>query len=222
MRRAIGRPNSQDPDSDGTILLQYLNDFIHITMSEDVRLFEQFGTMTFEISEVSSNGVNDGVFTFNDVGIDQKFSTICSEGIISLLDPVNNSISWNELLIYFNPFDFYNVWGVNNYEQLTTGFPTEMLFYGNEMVFRTTPNDTYQVTLWGYKILPDYSTGDPAIPFDLWMRYIAYGAALNYARDFRFDAESLARIEKTFASERKIVLTHTHNQKKVGRCKPRF
>jgi hypothetical protein len=101
-----------------------------------------------------------------------------------------------------------------------------MLYYGNEMTFRTIPNDDYTVTIYGYKIVPIFDPdGDPQIidiPFDHWMRYIAYGAALNYARDFRFEDSARARLEKDFAHERKLMLTRTHNQAKMNRALPRF
>lgn len=60
------------------------------------------------------------------------------------------------------------------------------------------------------------------MPYDYWMRYIAYGAALNYARDYRFDAEAKNQLKADFSHERKLLLTRTFNQAKLSRCKPRF
>jgi hypothetical protein len=54
------------------------------------------------------------------------------------------------------------------------------------------------------------------------MRYLAYGAALNYARDYRFEADKFGMLEKHFNHERKQLLTRTHNQIKQQRCFPRF
>jgi hypothetical protein len=73
-----------------------------------------------------------------------------------------------------------------------------------------------------YKILPEFEATSDELEKPYWMRYIAYGAALDYARDYRFENESFAMIEKNFAHQRKLVLTRTHNQVKVQRAYPRF
>lgn len=219
MRLAIARRNENDPDSDDTTLFRYLNDFITLTMSDDLKVFEQFGTLTFTIDDSNTTGV----YTFNDVGADTSFTNISQEAFISLTDPPDGSISWNRLWIYQDPGRFYADWGINNTDVLIPGYPTEMLYYGNEMVFRTIPNTSYQVQIYGYKIVPAFSSeGDPEIPYDYWMRYLAYGAALNYARDYRYEGEKRAMLQADFAHERKLLLTRTHNQIKMSRALPRF
>lgn len=218
MRRALGRRNENDPDSSDEIFLRYLSDFVSLKMPSDVHLFEQFGTLTFTIDETT----DDGVYTFNDVGADQDFINIGQEAFISLLDPIGSSISWNFLPIWQDPGSFFSIWGINNEDILIRGYPTGMLFYGNQMTFRTLPNTSYLVKIYGYKKGADFPDANEPLEYDYWMRYIAYGAAVDYARDFRYDAPALAKIERTFASERKIQLTKTHNQIKVQRCQPRF
>ena len=217
MRLAIGRRNENDPDSNDTKLRQYINDFVNMTMSDDVKLFEQYGTLEFTIDEDSD------VYTFNDVGADSNFVNISVEGFITLKDPADESISWNRLKIYQDPSEFYGYWGVNNTDILIAGYPTEMLYYGTEMVFRTIPDDEYKVMIYGYKEYAGFGDdGNPALPFDYWMRYIAYGAALNYARDYRFETNALNQLKTEFAHERKLLLTRNHNQRKLSRCKPSF
>lgn len=219
MRLAIGRRNENDPDSNDNTLRRYLNDFINLTMSDDLKIFEQFGTLTFTIDETNTTGV----YTFNDVGADASFTNISQEGFISLSDPPDGSISWNQLWIYQDPGIFYGTWGINNTDVLIPGYPTEMLYYGTEMVFRTIPNTSYLVEIYGYKVVPAFSDdGDPAIPHDYWMRYLAYGAAMNYARDYRFEGDKRALLQADFQHERKLLLTRTHNQVKQNRAFPRF
>lgn len=219
MRRAIGRRNENDPDSNDTILMQYINDYKSLSMSDDVKLFEQFGTLTFTIDDTNTTGV----YTFNDVGASDDFINLSQEAYISLLDPVNNSVSWNFLPIYQNPGEFFAIWGINNDEILIPGYPTNLLFYGNELTFRTIPNTSYMVKIFGYKKSEDFSEeGDEELEFDRWLRFLAYGAALNYATDFRYEPQSLALIEKGFAREKKRMLLHTHNQIKMARAMPRF
>ena len=219
MRLAIGRRNENDPDSNDNTLLQYLNDFVTLTMSDDLKIFEQFGTLSFTIDESNTTGV----YTFNDVGADASFTNISNEAFISLSDPPDGSISWNQLWIYQDPGQFYSLWGINNTDVLIPGYPTQMLYYGNEMVFRTIPNTSYLVQIYGYKILPAFSDeGDPEIPHPYWMRYLAYGAAMNYARDYRFEADKFGMLQRHYQHERKLLLTRTHNQRKMSRAEPRF
>jgi len=218
MRVALGRRNENDPDASDELFFRYLNDFVSLIMPNDTKLFESFGTLTFTIDESNTSGV----YTFNDVGADFEFMNLSQEAFISLLDPVNNSVSWNWLPIYQDPGEFFAIWGINNDEILIPGYPTGMLYYGNEMTFRTIPNTSYLVKIYGYKKNADYPSFDTPLQFDYWLRYIAYGAAVNYARDYRYEASARALIEATFKSERKQQLTRTHNQVKMARACPRF
>lgn len=218
MRIAIGRRNENDPDASDNLLLSYLNNFVSLGMPNDTKLFESFGTLTFTIDEANTTGI----YTFNDVGADFEFMNLSQEAYISLLDPVNNSVSWNFLPIYQDPGEFFAIWGINNDEILIPGYPTGMLYYGNELTFRTIPNTSYLVKIYGYKKNIDYPDPNVDIDFDYWLRYIAYGAAVDYARDFRYEAQARSMIEATFKSERKLQLTHTHNQIKMARAMPRF
>jgi len=218
MRLAIGRRNENDPDSNDLTLLNYLNDFASFTMSDDVKLFEQFGTLSFTIDESNTTGV----YTFNDVGASSEFVNISQEAYISLLDPEDNSVSWNQLPIYQNPGEFFAIWGINNDEILIPGYPTNLLYYGNEFTFRTIPNTSYLVKIYGYKKNTDYPDSNVNIQYDYWLRYLAYGAAMNYARDYRYASDVKAELAKDFAHERKLMLTHTHNQIKMSRPLPNF
>lgn len=221
MRRAISRQNNNDPDSNDDMLKSYLNDFVSITMSNDLRLFEQTGTLSFLIDGTNPTGV----YTFNELGADTDFVSITGEAFISLREPVGHSVSWNRITIFRDPGEFFTVWGINNEDILIRGYPTMMLFYGNQLTFRTIPQEdvVYQVNIYGYKKNNDYATeGDPAIQYDYWVRYLAYGAALNYCKDFHYSAEQKAEIMRDFSRERKLMLTHTHNEIKESRCLPRF
>lgn len=218
MRSAIARRNANDPDSSEDKLLSYVNDFISLSMSNDVRIFSQFGTLSFTIDET----VTDGVKTFNDVGASSDFMSISNEGFISLSAPAGSSVSWNSIDIYRDPGEFYAIWGINNKDILIKGYPSQVLFYGNQLIFRTIPDTSYLINIYGYKKINDYTSTSDSIPFDYWLRYIAYGSALNYVRDFNYSSEKIASVERTFSSERKLILMDTHNQIKNSRAIPRF
>ena len=218
MRIILGRRNENDPDASDEILLRYLNDFYSLSMPNDTKLYESFGTLSFTIDENNTTGV----YTFNDVGADSDFMNLSQEAYISLLDPVDNSVSWNRLPIYQDPGEFFAIWGINNDEILIPGYPTNMLYYGTELTFRTIPDTAYLVKIFGYKKNIDFPDADVPLPFDYWLRYLAYGAANNYARDFRYDAQTREMIKQSFSSERKLLLTNTHNQRKMSRPMSRF
>ena len=222
MRLTIGRRNENDPDSNDNTLLQYINDFVNLTMSDDVKLFEQFGTLRFTIDQTNPTGV----YPFNGLTTIPPgliFTNISQEAFITLTNPPEGSISWNQLLVYQDPGTFFYRWGVNNANILIPGYPTEMLFYGNEFTFRTIPNTQYDIIIYGYKVVPNFtSVGDPALPYDYWMRYISYGAGMNYARDYRFENDKIGLLNAGFQHERKLLLTRTHNQIKQQRAFPRF
>lgn len=220
MRIALGRRNGNDPDSSDEKFISYLNDFVSLIMPNDTKLFESFGTLSFTIDESNTTGV----YTLDEVGAEdgQLFINTSQEAYISLLDPVNNSVSWNVLPIYQDPGEFFAIWGINNDEILIPGYPTNLLFYGNEFTFRTIPQTSYLVKIFGYKKNADFPEPDTELEYDYWLRYIAYGAAVNYARDYRYDPQARQLIEATFKSERKQMLNRTHSQIKSSRSLPRF
>lgn len=225
--KAIARRNQNDPDSNSGTALTYINDFYALTMGDDVKLFERFSTLTFEIDETTE----DGVYNFTEVGLDEdgEFINISGEAFITLTDPPQGSVSWNDLEIYQDPGRFYAYWGINNEDILIRGMPTEMLYYGNQFVIRTLPNTAYTVKIYGYKAnlgfpgdANDAESEENTLPFSYWMRYIAYGAALDYARDFKFTSEAKAQIQADFNHEKTKLLKRTHNQIKMSRAYPRF
>jgi hypothetical protein len=238
MRLALSRRNQNDPDSSTEVFISYLSDFASLTQSDDVKLFEQFQSFDFQIQ--ANTPVNDGIYPFdaslpNGVGITGIYVNEALEAFIA--DEALLGYNWNPLEVYMNPFTFYDYWGPfsvgqdpndpnNNQKVLVPGFPTWMLIYQSQLVFRTVPQlgHSYRVRLFNYKQNPDIliSGVNNVIPFDYWLRYWAWGAALNYARDYRYSPESLSMIERNFYHERKLLLTRTHNQIKQGRCIPKF
>jgi len=219
MRLILSRRNANDPDSTNDVFLKYLNDFVSLTMSDEVRLFEQFGTLTFDIDETNTTGV----YTFNDLGISQKFVSITGDAFISWTDATSGYTSWNHLCVYQNPGQFFSYWGVDNEDILTLGMPTEVLFYGNEFTFRTIPDQEYTVTMYGYKKNDDFSTeGNPELDFDYHLRFYAYGAALNYAMDYRYSDTAIDSLKRDYAREKNRMLKHAHNQIVTTRGFPSF
>lgn len=104
MRLAIGRRNKNDKDSTDIFLTKYVNNFISLSMTDDVHIFQNFETLVFNIDETREGAV----YPFKEVSSGKKFSTISSEGFISRAQPPGNEFSWNRLYIYFDPGIFFD------------------------------------------------------------------------------------------------------------------
>lgn len=215
MRVATGRRNQNDPDSTTEMFLQYVKDFVTLTFCNDLKAYENYGTYEFTIDETSTDGVIEFDTTY--------FINLGGQGFVSLTTQPTDSTSWNEIQIYQDPMQFYQKWGVRNEDILIRGYPTEMLFYGNEIVVRTLPDVSYTIQIYGYtrEIDADVTTSKE-IPYDWWLRYIAYGAARDYAVDFRLSESTKQSIEKEFRRQKNLMLTRTHTQRRNSRCQPRF
>jgi len=215
MRVATGRRNENDPDSTDTVFLQYIKNFVTLTFCNDIKVFEGYGTYEFTIDETS----DDGVLEFNT----DNFINIGGQGFVSLTTQPTDSTSWNQIWIYQDPMQFYQKWGVRNEDILIRGYPTEMLFYGNEIVVRTLPDVSYTIQIFGYTRENEATiSGDKEIPHDWWLRYIAYGSARDYAVDFRLSESTKQSIEKEFRTQKNLMLKRSHTQAKNSRCQPRF
>lgn len=213
MRLAIGRRNPYDSDSTDTVLLQKINDFMELTMSDEFKIQEKWSTYEVSIDET----LTDGVYEI----ADGSFVNLSGQVMISRAEPVGESTDWFALKLYQDPGDFYSYWGINNEDNLIIGTPTEVLYYDNKFVFRTIPDDSYIVHFYAYIPISAVSL-DSTLPFAYWMRLIAYGAARQYAADYRLNAETTANIERNYSKEKRLLLTRMHNKIKYQRGIPRF
>ena len=218
MRLAIGRRNVNDTDSTDTVLFGYIKDFMHLTMADEFKLHEQWDTLSITISATDT----DGIVLFPDSTTSTIFANISPDALITLASPANNSVSWQPLRVMHDPEEFYRYWGINNIDILVTGTPTEVLYYGNQLVFRTIPNDTFEVQFFGYQYIDEPGSQTADLPFAYWMRFVAYGAAKQYAADYRLSDEALANIERNYKRERVLLMNRVHDQKKTQRARPRF
>ena len=105
MRITLGRRNQKDIDSNISKFISYFSDFLSLEMPNDVKLFEQFGQLTFKIGTTEV----DGVYDFNALpSANFSFSNISLEGFITPTSTGTSSVSWNPLNIYQDPTKFYN------------------------------------------------------------------------------------------------------------------
>lgn len=214
MRRAISR-SANDSQATDDVLLRYINDFIALKAPLSMKLANQFSTLTFTI-----DGTTEGIYTFNDLGADTNFVDVGTEAFI--YDPNATTSNWSTIGIYRDPESFYYRWGVNNETLLTTGMPTEVLFYDNQFVFRTIPDKQYSVKMYGYKFNGEYPEADSNIQFPYWLRWISYGAALDFATDFNYAVDKLHSLTLSYQKERKLLLLKTHGEITKQRCIPSY
>jgi len=218
MQLAIGRPNSNDPASSQSTLIKYINDFKCLFMPDDVKLIENYGTLSFVIDDTNTTGVYD-VSEVDPTGIFVNYNI---EAFISLTEPENNSVSWNFLPIFYDPGQFFSIWGINNEEILVKGYPTMMLYYGDQFTFRTIQDKSYTINMYGYKSTAEFKVPNDPLEYSYWVRYLAYGAACDYARDFRYEPSVKRELQSDFSHYRKYLMARAHNTIKLGRCLPRF
>lgn len=220
MRLVLGRRNVNDSDSSDSVFKQYLQDFVSLHMGDDIKVFEKFGAVQFNIDDT----VVDSTYSLADLNLKDTFTNISTEGFIYPTTTAGDSYSYMPLEVCLDPHQFYNNWGVENYTLLNAGMPSEMLYYNDTFVFRTIPDQEYTVILFAYRTTPefDFDDGDPEIPEAYWLRYIAYGAALLYMYDYRYSQEDIADLNRKHRDMRMLLAKRMHSQNKLTRGIPRY
>ena len=90
----------------------------------------------------------------------------------------------------------------------STGRPTAILYYNNELTFRPIPDQPYQVEL-EVAARPTEMLSDAAMPeISQWWQYISYGAAKKVFED-RMDMDSLQMIMPEFKKQEPLVNRRT-------------
>jgi len=86
-----------------------------------------------------------------------------------------------------------------------------MLFYNDEIVIRPVPDGVYTIKMRAYTDLPQDLTQNDNVPQRYYVRYIAYGASLDYMADFGND-EDYAKKKPIFDRYKSLVLKRTAEQ----------
>lgn len=223
MRKVIGQRDASAPDATDDILLEYINEFIQLNMPQDVKLLDNW--TFYEFNTVAND-------------YDYDFGADANGVTYSIVRPpaysINNaSATQNSLKMYWHqsPERFYNIWGyITDTDDLTTGQPTDILFYENQFVLRPVPDAVYTIKMRAYKTNQTMEGGDSLqdggnpignFTWDYTYRYIAYGSARDYLRDF-LDTETLAQIEPAYQEYRELMLSRTAAQNLSKIKTPRF
>lgn len=217
MRKVIGQRDSSSPDATNEILMQYILEFMQLNMPNDIKVqdnwtYYQFNTVAdtpvYSFNVDSTQTVNTTPSIAPDQ-INKKFMIV--KPPCWSID--NNAAVQNSIQMYWyqDPQRFYNFWGyIDDTTALTSGQPTDILYYNNQFVLRPMPDAVYEIKMAAYVVDDDFEITDN-LPLGYTYRYIAYGAARDYLRDF-LDTETLAQIEPAYQEYRELVSGRTAAQ----------
>jgi hypothetical protein len=198
MRRVIGQNDGDDANATQTILLDYVTNFYELQFPQDLKLFDLYTWWEFN----TASGTD--TYTFKD------------QGYSNIGQPVYvNNI---EINFYQDHKQFYDVWPLVDAGDESTGQPTDVLFYNDELLFRPQPDNTYAVKVLAYQ-QPQNTDSDTDLLQDYYLRYLAYGAALDYLADFG-DFETYGPVKRVFDRYRDLVLRRTAVQRLQQRPMP--
>jgi len=207
MRRIVGENDGNDPDATNQILLDYIANFYKLIMGQEIKSFDLY--TWFEFPTV----IDQDVYAFKDQG----FTNITPP--LYAIDANNNNTRVN----YFqDPQRFYERHPVNNINE-DSGRPFDLLFYDDELLIRPKADAVYTIRIRAYKELSIPSSGGELdatadIDQEYFLRYIAYGASLDYLADFG-NMEDYARFEPVFKRYRNAVLMRKAKQATTQRTK---
>ncbi|MEN8236136.1 MAG: hypothetical protein ABFQ95_01085 [Pseudomonadota bacterium] len=199
MRRVVGQNDGDDPDATTDLFIRYLSDFVTLIMGQDIKSQDLYSWFAFDT--VSDQDTYD----FKDQGFTNIFPLVRADG--------------NDMRYWEDPDRFFDIWPDTVDSTTNTGRPTDMLFYNNQLLLRPVPDQAYEIKLRGYKELPSVTDGSTKLEQDYFLRYIAYGASLDYLTDFG-DHETYTKIFPIYQRYRSLVLTRTAAQQLTQRPLP--
>lgn len=205
MKRVIGENDGNDPDATNDILLDYVGNFYRLIMGQEIKSFDLYSY--FEFSTV----------------VDQDEYTWKDQGFTNIMNPIYAIDSNNADTIvdfYMNPKLFFDRHPVNNNNE-NSGRPFSLLLFNDIITIRPKPDQVYTIKARAYKELtaPTAGTATNNIDQEYFLRYIAYGASLDYFADFG-NYENYAAIEPIFKRYRNLVMARTAKQNTTQRALP--
>lgn len=212
MRRIVGENDGNDPDSTQDVLLDYVANFYKLIMGQEIKSFDLY--TWFEFPTV----VDEDTYQFKDVIQDDH-------GITNITPPIYaiDSNNGNTEVNYFqDPEQFYRRHPISN-EQEDAGRPWDLLFFDNELLIRPKADQVYTIRIRAYKELFIPTSGGNLdatanIDQDYFLRYIAYGASLDYLADFG-NIEDYSKFEPIFKRYRNLVMMRKAKQATTQRTK---
>jgi hypothetical protein len=199
MRRVIGRSGQDDPDATDGVLLSYLGDFTSLIMGQDIKSHDLYSY--FEFNTLAGQDT----YPFKGERFTNIFPNVTASGF--------------KMRYHQNPNIFFNYYPETQDWTLQQRRPTDLLFYNDEILLRPVPDDSYLIKMKGYKEIIPPAISNTAIPQDYMLRYIAYGASMDWLADFGED-DLMAKKFPTFTRYRALVTSRTAVQNLTQRPIP--
>jgi hypothetical protein len=208
LRNVTGRVDSSDPQFTDSIMLQYLQDFIQLQSTQDIRIFKNKTWYEFNIGPTSQEPFPVDL---------QTIELIDGQIGASTLEPPCYADGF-PVFWYQDPAEFYQIWPETQVYQPQR--PTYVLYYNNELTFRGPPDKTYVIKIAAYQVEIQISD-DGVLNQDYLYRYICYGAALDIFSDFG-EMDKWREIFPAYQRYRALVYSRTYSQYQNQRPSPEF
>ncbi len=210
LRNVTGRVDASDPQFTDAIMLQYLQDFITLSSTQDIRIFKNKTWYEFVLGPGDPNPFP--VNLQDIVLVDQ----VDGQRGASTLEPPCYADGF-PVFWYQDPADFYRIWPQTQTYQPQR--PTYVLYYNNELDFKGPPNRNYNIKIAAYRVEVMITNG--VLDQDYLYRYICYGAALDIFSDFG-EMDKWNDVFPAYKRYRALVYGRTNCQYQNQRPNPEF
>jgi hypothetical protein len=208
LRNVTGRVDNTDPQFTDAIMTQYLQNFISLSSTQEIRLFKNYTWWEFEFGPDGSNP-----YPFDLESIVLSNGNTGASTIGPLCYASGFPVVWHE-----NPREFYALWPESQ-TTFTPQRPTHVLYYNNALTFRGPPDIDYNIKIQAYSLEIQLTT--TGLQADYLYRYVAYGAALDIFSDFG-EMDRWNEIFPVFRRYRSLVYSRTNSQYQSQRPSPEF
>lgn len=208
LRNLTGRVDASDPLFTDEIMLGYLNDFISLESTQDVRLFKNRTWWEFDIDPTTPNPMPVDLNAVDLINGQIGASTIEPPAYVA-----GFITAW-----YQSPQEFYAIWPET--QTYTPQRPTYILYYNNELTFRGPPDKSYLVKIAAYQ-LEFQVNPDSVLEADYLYRYVCYGAGLDIFADFG-EMDKWNEMFPVYQRYRAMVYARTYQQLQNQRTTPDF
>lgn len=207
LRNVTGRVDASDPQFTDSIMLTYLDNFIKLSATQDVRLFKNMTWYEFTIDENSLNP-----YPVNLQTIVLASGTIGASTIGPPAYANGFPVFW-----YQDPQEFYAIWPETQTYQPQR--PTCVLYYNNALTFRGPPDQEYNIKIQAYQV--EVQITNDVLPQEYLYRYLCYGAALDIFSDFG-EMDKWRDIFPAYQRYRALAYSRTNCQYQNQRPSPEF
>jgi len=207
LRNVTGRVDASDPQFTDEIMLQYLQDFIQLQSTQDIRIFKNRTWYEFQFGPTDPNPwpvvLQDIILVNGNQGASTIGPPCYADGFY---------VFW-----YQDPAQFYAIWPETQTYQPQR--PQYALYYNNEITFRGPPNKVYEIKMAAYQVEIKITNG--VLDTDYLYRYICYGTALDIFSDFG-EMDKWREIWPAYQRYRALVYSRTNSQYQNQRPTPEF